>query len=71
LNVEDWDKLIEKAELALEVSHQVYALWSLTHELIGTPEEELAPKRIAFLARISEAEAYLAYIKNLADTYME
>ena len=61
----DWDTILEKAETSLEMAHQVYALWELTHELIGTPEAELAPKREAFQARITEAENYLAYVREM------
>ena len=63
----DWDTVLEKAELSLRMAHEVYALWELTHELIGTPEEELIPKREAFRVRIAELEAYLELVKEMME----
>lgn len=63
----DWDTVLTKAEQSLEMAHQVYALWELTHELIGTPEETIAEKRAGFQKRITEAESYLTYIRSLLD----
>jgi len=64
-DVVDWTAVLEKAELSLEMAHEVYALWDLAHQLLETPEEELAPKREAFLARIAEAEKYLEWVKAM------
>lgn len=61
----DWDTVLQKAELSLRMAHEVYALWELTHELLGTPEEELLPKREAFRARIAELEKYLEWVKEM------
>ena len=63
----DWQLVLEKAELSLEMAHQVYALWDLTHELLGTPEDDISEKRKAFESAIREAETYVAYVKGFID----
>ncbi len=62
----NWNTMIEKAELAVDMAHEVYALWDLTHQLLNTPESELTSKREAFKFQISEAESHLEYVKDLA-----
>jgi len=61
----DWDTVFEKAELSLRMAHETFALWELAHELLGTPEDELIPKREAFRKRIADAEKYLDWVKEM------
>lgn len=60
----NWDATLRQAEISVQIVENAYEVWSLMHEGLKTPEEDIAETRRIMLLRIEDAKWWLAQLRN-------